>query len=133
MSLNDKAAAALKREIRRAFPERPEGDAGHDRLAKALSDTARPIVWCATHCDSPRKHAHPEPTSKPTMSVTLGNSQDDRDINLRWTSGDIHSQIVINVAMLRAMLELAESYKPGATLRDAVLGGFPARAEGGAV
>lgn len=37
MSLNDKAAAALKRELVRAFPERGENDAGHDRLAEALT------------------------------------------------------------------------------------------------
>ena len=37
MSLNDKAASALKRELVRAFPERGENDAGHDRLAEALA------------------------------------------------------------------------------------------------
>ena len=40
MSLNDKAAAALKRELVRAFPERAADDAGHDRLAEALSKPA---------------------------------------------------------------------------------------------
>ena len=40
MSLNDKARAALKRELSRAFPERSPDDAGHARLADALSDTA---------------------------------------------------------------------------------------------
>ena len=38
MSLNDKAHAALKRELQRAFPERAADDAGHARLAAALSD-----------------------------------------------------------------------------------------------
>jgi hypothetical protein len=36
MSLNDKAASALKRELARAFPERGPDDAGHGRLADAL-------------------------------------------------------------------------------------------------
>ena len=37
MSLNDKATAALKRELARAFPERAANDPGHDRLAEALT------------------------------------------------------------------------------------------------
>ena len=37
MSLNDKARAALKRELARAFPERAANDPGHDRLAEALT------------------------------------------------------------------------------------------------
>jgi hypothetical protein len=41
MSLNDKARAALTRELQKAFPERSPDDAGHGRLAAALSDTAR--------------------------------------------------------------------------------------------
>ena len=42
MSLNDKAASALRRELAKCFPERAENDPGHARLADALSDTARP-------------------------------------------------------------------------------------------
>lgn len=46
MSLNDKARAALRRELVKAFPERSPDDAGHDRLAAALSDTAHtPGPW----------------------------------------------------------------------------------------
>lgn len=45
MSLNDKAAAALKRELVRAFPERGPDDAGHDRLAEALSKPSEPGSW----------------------------------------------------------------------------------------
>jgi len=41
MSLNDKASAALRRELAKCFPERAENDPGHGRLAAALSDTAR--------------------------------------------------------------------------------------------
>jgi hypothetical protein len=41
MSLNDKASAALRRELAKCFPERAPDDAGHARLADALSDTAR--------------------------------------------------------------------------------------------
>lgn len=37
MSLNDKAAAALKRELVRAFPERGADDAGYATLADALT------------------------------------------------------------------------------------------------
>jgi len=40
MSLNDKATAALTRELAKCFPERPENDPGHAKLAAALSDTA---------------------------------------------------------------------------------------------
>lgn len=46
MSLNDKAAAALKRELVRAFPERAANDPGHDRLADALTrPTDEPKYW----------------------------------------------------------------------------------------
>ncbi len=45
MSLNDKAAAALKRELVRAFPERGPDDAGHDRLAEALTRPSEPKYW----------------------------------------------------------------------------------------
>jgi hypothetical protein len=41
MSLNDKAASALRRELAKCFPERAPDDAGHARLADALSDK----VW----------------------------------------------------------------------------------------
>ena len=41
MSLNDKSASALRRELAKCFPERAPDDAGHGRLADALSDTAR--------------------------------------------------------------------------------------------
>lgn len=37
MSLNDKARAALRRELAKAFPERAANDPGHDRLAEALT------------------------------------------------------------------------------------------------
>jgi hypothetical protein len=40
MSLNDKARAALKRELQKAFPERAPDDAGHGRLADALTRPA---------------------------------------------------------------------------------------------
>jgi hypothetical protein len=46
MSLNDKAASALKRELARAFPERGPDDAGHGRLADALTKpTHTPGKW----------------------------------------------------------------------------------------
>lgn len=37
MGLNDKADAAMRRELAKAFPERAANDPGHDRLAEALS------------------------------------------------------------------------------------------------
>lgn len=46
MSLNDKASAALRRELAKAFPERSPYDAGHDRLAEALTKpTHTPGPW----------------------------------------------------------------------------------------
>lgn len=46
MSLNDKASAALRRELAKCFPERPENDPGHARLADALSKpTHTPGPW----------------------------------------------------------------------------------------
>lgn len=53
MSLNDKAAAALKRELAKCFPERAANDPGHARLAAALSDTAHtPGPWIVCEGDS---------------------------------------------------------------------------------
>ena len=44
MSLNDKATAALKRELSRAFPERAANDPGHDRLAEAIARPESPAA-----------------------------------------------------------------------------------------
>ena len=73
-------------------------------------------VWCSTHSTSPRKHAHPEPTTAPAFGVTLGHGEDDRIVNVVWKSGDMVAMVGINVATLRRMLAAAEAYKPGATL-----------------
>lgn len=52
MSLNDKATAALTRELAKCFPERPANDPGHARLAAALSDTAHtPGPWIVCEGD----------------------------------------------------------------------------------
>lgn len=47
MGLNQKADAAMRRELAKCFPERAANDPGHARLAAALSDTARhtPGPW----------------------------------------------------------------------------------------
>ncbi len=46
MSLNSKARAALTRELQKAFPERAPDDAGHGRLADALTKpTHTPGPW----------------------------------------------------------------------------------------
>lgn len=59
MSLNDKAAAALKRELVRAFPERGENDAGHDRLAEALSKPEHPACsFCRERHEPSRKFGY---------------------------------------------------------------------------
>jgi hypothetical protein len=46
MSLNDKASAALRRELAKCFPERPENDPGHGRLADALTKPDVPAGDC---------------------------------------------------------------------------------------
>jgi hypothetical protein len=75
-------------------------------------------LWCATHSATPRKHAHTEPTASPLLTVTLGNETEDRQVSARYQSGEVIAQVSITVAMLRAMLKLAEEYKPGATLQN---------------
>jgi hypothetical protein len=46
MSFNDKASAALRRELAKCFPERAPDDAGHARLADALTKpTHTPGPW----------------------------------------------------------------------------------------
>jgi hypothetical protein len=46
MSLNSKAASALRRELAKCFPERAPDDAGHARLADALTKpTHTPGDW----------------------------------------------------------------------------------------
>lgn len=47
MSLNDKASAALRRELAKCFPERAPDDAGHGRLADALT---KPTQWDTDGC-----------------------------------------------------------------------------------
>lgn len=73
-------------------------------------------VWCSTHSASPRKHAHPEPSSDPSLHVTLGHGSEDRIVTAKWQSGDICAMASLSVAMMREMIAAAEAYKPGATL-----------------
>ena len=73
-------------------------------------------VWCRTSCQTPRKHAHPEPSNCAKFDVTLGSEKDDRIVNATWNSDGIDCVVSVNVATLRKMLEVAESYKPGATV-----------------
>ena len=130
MSLNDKATAALTRELAKCFPERPENDPGHDRLAAALSDTARRVSVCASVA-TPRKHVNTT-CENLQFRVVLGNGLEDRTVEATWYDGfeGIRASVGIDVATLRAMLSEAETYKPGATLSDprAAI----AKAEGGA-
>lgn len=95
----------------------PEGfNAMPSDLDAAKSVRTVHFASCATHSATPRKHAQPEPTETPGMSVTLGHGVEDRIVNLQWCAGDIDCQVGISVATLRRMIEAGESYKPGAVL-----------------
>lgn len=83
-----------------------------DQTAQARSS----YVWCSTHTSTPRKHAHPEPSRCPRFDVTLGHGAEDRIVTAKWSDGDIHALVSIDVGTLRHMIALAENYKPGATL-----------------
>jgi len=130
MSLNDKAAAALKRELVRAFPERGPDDAGHDRLAEALTKPDRRVSVC-TSAATPRKHVNTT-CENLQFRVVLGNGFEDRTVEATWYDGaeGIRASVGIDVATLRAMLSEAEAYKPGATLGGTCAA--IAKAEGGA-
>ena len=130
MSLNDKATAALKRELARAFPERAANDPGHDRLADALTKPTNRVSVC-TSVATPRKHVNTTCDGL-TFRVVLGNGLEDRTVEATWYDGadGVRASVGIDVATLRAMLSEAETYKPGATLsqpRAAI-----AKVEGGA-
>lgn len=73
-------------------------------------------VHCSTHSGSPRKHAQPERSVDPKLSVTLGHGLEDRVVNATWQSGDVCATVGISVDTLRKMIAAAELYKPGATL-----------------
>lgn len=73
-------------------------------------------VWCRTSSPTPRKNAHPEPSNCAKFDVTLGSGQYDRIVSATWRSDGIDCVVSVNVATLRQMIELAESYKPGATI-----------------
>lgn len=75
-------------------------------------------IWCSTSAASPRKHAQPEVAQNPVFSVTLGSGHEDRIVNAVWQSGDIRATVSVSVESLRHMLNVAESYKPGATLKN---------------
>ena len=91
---------------------------GADRLAQDLESVPEvaPYVWCSTSCDTPRKHAQPEPTSQPSFRIVLGDDLEDRKVECSWYSNGVRSAIGVNVATLRKMIEVAEAYKPGATI-----------------
>lgn len=75
-------------------------------------------VWCGTSSPTPRKHAQPDGSSNPQISITLGDDAESRIVNAMWRSNGVEASVSITVGMLKAMLAAAESYKPGATLSN---------------
>ena len=116
MSLNDKASAALRRELAKCFPERAPDDAGHGRLADALSKPTHRVSVC-TSTATPRKHVNTT-CENLQFRVVLGNGFEDREVEATWYdgTGGVRASVGIDVSTLRAMLAEAETYKPGATV-----------------
>lgn len=138
MSLNDKATAALTRELAKCFPERDANDPGHARLAAALSDTAR-----HTQGDWLVSGSFITNESGTAVIAKVANSA---DTHLVWQCSTASMENAANARLIAAAPELLEALRtvlmrldlepvdavfPCSAMREDIRAAI-ARAEGGA-